>query len=294
MGEKTEITWCDHTLNPWTGCNKISPGCDNCYAAESDHRWHPTAGHWEATGPRQFRTEEYWKNPRKWARAARLAGVRRRVFVASQSDIGERRADLVPHRDRLWREVQATAEDLDYLVLTKRIDQLATMLPWDPFDPTATPWPNVFVGVTTEDAEFAWRRLRVLRQMNVARTFASYEPALGPINFVRLAPPPGVNGETFNAFTYGEGIHGLDWLIAGDESGRRRRPAQADWFRVARDQATAHGCAFHLKQWNGPDGVGLTGERSKGGKIHLPVLSDGPGTEGQAWAEFPEPVVARG
>ena len=85
MGERTAITWCDHTLNPWTGCFKISPGCDNCYAAESDHRWNPEDGHWEPTGPRQFRTEEYWKNPQKWARRARLAGERRRVFVASQA-----------------------------------------------------------------------------------------------------------------------------------------------------------------------------------------------------------------
>jgi hypothetical protein len=38
MGENSKIEWCDHTFNPWIGCQKVSPGCDNCYAeAMMDH-----------------------------------------------------------------------------------------------------------------------------------------------------------------------------------------------------------------------------------------------------------------
>ena len=38
--ENSKIEWCDHTFNPWIGCQKVSPGCDHCYAeAMMDHRY---------------------------------------------------------------------------------------------------------------------------------------------------------------------------------------------------------------------------------------------------------------
>lgn len=41
MAEKTGIAWTDSTFNPWIGCTKVGPGCDNCYAeALMDRRWH--------------------------------------------------------------------------------------------------------------------------------------------------------------------------------------------------------------------------------------------------------------
>ncbi len=39
MGEHSAIEWTDHTFNPWIGCTKVSPGCDNCYAERWDKRF---------------------------------------------------------------------------------------------------------------------------------------------------------------------------------------------------------------------------------------------------------------
>ncbi len=117
-------------------------------------------------------------------------------------------------------------------------------------------------GVTVEDADHAWRA-EVLGRAQFAVRFVSYEPALGPLD---------VDGSDFN------GIH---WLVCGDESGKVRRPAQADWFRIVRDQCEARGIAFHLKQWAGAATPGIEGPRT-GGKIHLPVL------DGRIHDAFPE------
>lgn len=279
MGRETGITWCHHTFNPWHGCEKISPGCKNCYAASTDKRW--GGDNWGKDAPRRFMSDAYWRQPLNWAAAARAAGVRRRVFCASMADVFERRDDLVPHRLRLWGLIAATADALDWLLLTKRPENAGALVPWGPFGVTpeqwiagehegmghAKPWPNVWGGVTTENQEEADRRLvHILgdesrpRTVDFAVTFASYEPALERV--------------TFDGSRGGRNwldAPGLDWIIVGDESGTGRRPADLEWVRAARDQAAAAGVGFHFKQWCGPDAAGLAGDRVKG-KIHLPVL----------------------
>jgi protein gp37 len=226
-------------------------------------------------------SDAYWRQPLNWAAAARAAGVRRRVFCASMADVFERRDDLVPHRLRLWGLIAATADALDWLLLTKRPENAGALVPWGPFGVTpeqwiagehegmghAKPWPNVWGGVTTENQEEADRRLvHILgdesrpRTVDFAVTFASYEPALERV--------------TFDGSRGGRNwldAPGLDWIIVGDESGTGRRPADLEWVRAARDQADAAGVGFHFKQWCGPDAAGLAGDRVKG-KIHLPVL----------------------
>lgn len=287
MGENSAISWTHHTFNPWSGCWKISPGCKNCYAAADDHRRHG-GKHWERTGPRLMRAEAYWRQPAKWNREAEAAGERRRVFCASLADVGELRPDLVAPRQRLFRTILETPW-LDWLLLTKRIEDLATVLPWRLGADAAafvggawgTPWPNVWLGVTTEDQEHAAARLAVLRRIPAAVHFASYEPALGPIDYTRLPDPDGLLGETFNALEAEPGAFKLGWLIFGDESGPRRRDADPQWARDARDQAEAHGVAYHFKQWCGDDVDGIAGTRVRG-KIHLPVL------DGAVHDGFPE------
>ena len=32
MGAKTAIAWTDSTFSPWWGCQRVSPGCEHCYA----------------------------------------------------------------------------------------------------------------------------------------------------------------------------------------------------------------------------------------------------------------------
>jgi protein gp37 len=85
MGTNTKIEWTDHTFNPWIGCQKVSPGCDHCYAeAMMDHRYHRVE--WGPHGERNRTSEANWKLPLRWAKAARRLGTRPRVFCASLAD----------------------------------------------------------------------------------------------------------------------------------------------------------------------------------------------------------------
>jgi protein gp37 len=85
MGENSNIEWCDHTFNPWIGCQKVSLGCDHCYAeALMDHRYGKVQ--WGPHGERKRTSEGNWKQPYRWAKAARQSGTRARVFCASLAD----------------------------------------------------------------------------------------------------------------------------------------------------------------------------------------------------------------
>jgi len=254
MGEFTSIGWCHHTFNTWEGCEKISPACKLCYAAALN-QWLRGGENWGPGSPRRFFGDAHWKKPLAWNRKAEQAGERRRVFCGSVMDIGELHPDAHTHilqndaRARLWPIINETTW-LDWLLLTKRIDTLAEMLPWFP---GGKPWLNVWVGVTAEDDEYARERITRLRAVPAARSFVSYEPALGPIDWA-----PHLTGEGRP-----------DLVIFGDESGRERRPAELAWARETRDACAAAGVAFYFKQWHGD---GVDGPRDKKGKRHLPIL----------------------
>lgn len=281
MADKTAIAWCEHTHNLWIGCEHAprdapedrpasadepvptSPECDNCYAERFDRRY--GGEHWGADAPRRLLSDEYWRKPLRWNAAAEKAGQRARVFCSSMADWaemlgGERGRLLDEQRARLWELIPRTPW-LDWLLLTKRIENAPNLLPW--YRDGGEPWPNVWVGTTCGVRSSLWRVDR-LRQVRAALRFISCEPLLEHITH-----------EEWDRALDGEYYGGIDWLIVGDESGHGRRPAHADWVRTARDAAARHGVAFVLKQWNGPLGpdVGITGTR-EGGKrtIHLPIL----------------------
>src|SRR5262249_10541241 len=117
--ENTRIAWTHHTLNPWRGCTKVSPGCTHCYAAELAKRNPAVLGRWGPGGPRVIASEAQWRNPLKWDRKAKAAGKRPRVFCASLADIFEARPELESPRARLFDLIAATP-NLDWLLLTKR------------------------------------------------------------------------------------------------------------------------------------------------------------------------------
>jgi protein gp37 len=243
MAKDSAITWTHHTFNPWWGCFKISPGCKHCYADAFDHRL--GGSHWGETAARKFFGEKHWNEPRKWARHAAARGVRERVFCASMADWAENRPDLTPWREKLYTLIDDTSHALDWLMLTKRPDDITAAAP------RGLPL-GIWLGTTVEHEDYSWRVQEILRHRAEVR-FVSWEPALGPID--HLIPS----------------WDGIDWLVCGDESGRVRRPAEADWFRAARDACERKGIAFHMKQWAGADAPGIGGRR-QGGKIHLPVL----------------------
>lgn len=237
--ENTKIEWADHTFNPWWGCQKVSPACDNCYAEAIDRRLHQGA-HWGRIGKSRLPASEHtWEQPLKWNRKAMEAGARARVFCASMGDIFEARSELDRLRARLWDLIRATRH-LDWLLLTKRPHNF-WMLPWcdEHRDHWDFPWPNVWLGVTAEDQQRLEERGRILVETSAAKKFISAEPLLGPLKLERFGPHHGPMSRH----------DGIDWVIAGGESGPKARPSNPKWFRSLRDQCEAYGIAFFFKQW---------------------------------------------
>ncbi len=221
MAKDSRIEWTHHTFNPWWGCAKVSPACIHCYA----ETWARRLGMdlWGRPQSRRYFGEDHWSAPIKWNKEAQRAGERRRVFCASMADVFETRADLNEWRKRLWPLIEQTPQ-LDWLLLTKRPQNVARMAPWN------DNWPaNVWLGTTAENQRFADRRVATLLAVNARIHFISAEPLLGPLSLVRW--------------------RGIDWVIAGGESGHGARPTKPEWVRTLRDECKDAGVAFHFKQW---------------------------------------------
>ena len=226
MGENSKIEWTDHTFNPWIGCQKVSPGCDHCYAeAMMDKRYHKVE--WGPHGERKRTSAANWRKPLQWQRAAEAAGKRARVFCASLADVFDNQADP-QWRDALWYLIRQTP-DLDWLLLTKRPENIHKMLP------TYWPLPNVWLGTTAEDEKHYRRRWNVLVRIPAVVRFISHEPALGPLGNLRARP----SGKF------------PDWIIMGGESGSGARMMNPEWARDMRDACEVAGIPFFMKQMTG-------------------------------------------
>lgn len=260
MVENSKIEWTDHTFNAWTGCQKVSPACDNCYA----EGWAKRSGlvKWGPGEKRRRTSPAYWQQPLKWNRIAERDGVRRKVFCASLADVFDNR---VPDEWRadLWLLISATPH-LDWLLLTKRPQNILKMAPHMASRPGMMwPWPNVWLGTTAENQEEANRRIPHLLAVPAAKRFLSCEPLLGPVDLTDLRGTDhqgtchrnALTGETWHpgcgsdsSTTWRDGPR-IDWVITGGESGPGARPMHPDWARDLRDQSQAAGVPFFFKQW---------------------------------------------
>lgn len=232
MAQNSKIEWTDHTFNPWIGCQKVSPGCDNCYAeTQNAHRkWN--GGTWGPHAPRKRTSEANWKLPMRWAKAARGTGKRPRVFCASLADVFDNQASE-DWRNDLWRLIRETPE-LDWLLLTKRPENIKNMLPSSWFD-RHEDWQNVWLGTTCEDQKNFDRRWSILSAIAARVRFISYEPAVGPV------------------FDISGGVMGIvpDWLICGGESGSNARMMEPKWAANVKMQCEKRKVAFFMKQMTG-------------------------------------------
>lgn len=245
MGADTKIEWARHTHNPWLGCERLSPACDHCYAADWAKRY-GEAHLWQ--GQRRRTSEQVRRQPYRWNRAALAAGERHRVFCGSLMDVFDNQVPPEWRAD-LFRTIEAT-QALDWMLLTKRPQNITKMLaacvePIDgdvPFGPLhAWPYPNVWLGTTIEDRK---RLVNAdhLRTVPAAVRFLSIEPLLGDLGEIDLT-----------------GIH---LVIVGGESGPDARPMHPDWVRSILRQCIAAGVAFFFKQW----GEWIAGEVFSEGK----------------------------
>lgn len=237
MGENSRISWTDHTFNPWIGCSKVSAGCDNCYA-ERNFGLRLGKATWGPSGTRIVTNPDYWKQPLRWNRNAEKTGTRPKVFCASLADVFEDRPDLIEPRERLWRLILATPA-LDWLVLTKRPENIAWMLPAYMPNYIAEAGlmnqeeirENLWLGTTVEDQAAADERIPELMKIPAAVRFLSCEPLLESIEPLSIKFP----GQ-------------IDWVIVGCESGPNRRPCSLDWVRSLRDRCQVDGVPVFIKQ----------------------------------------------
>ena len=268
MAEGSKIQWLSsdgatpgNTWSPWRGCAKVGPGCKLCYAEAWSKRNPKTMGVWGPDGHRARNAD--WRKPLKWDREAAAAGVRTRVFP-SLCDWLEDREDLARLRADFLDLVAATPH-LDWLLLTKRPQNWSPMVDriagtGRPGGDLATRWldgsppPNVWFGVSVEDQAHADRRLPVAGMVPAVVRWASYEPALGPVDFRRIRVPFTVHGEdgAWDSLTHTRhGLGGLDWIVVGGESGQggqQARPFDVEWARDAIRQGAEAGVPVFVKQ----------------------------------------------
>lgn len=257
MGKDSKIGWTHHTFNPWWGCQKVSPGCANCYAEGLSKRAGFSIWGNEETTTRRFFGAKHWAEPFKWNDVAVEAGERRRVFCASMADVGEDRADLVEHRRALSMLIEETPS-LDWLLLTKRPENMVRLFArWN----GAGGWPsNVWVGTSVENQEQADKRVPHLLKIPAAIRFLSCEPLLGPVDLTSIPFGDGSSTDRLNSLSgmvwrededlMSEESH-IDWLIVGGESGRHARPMDITWAEDLHEQAVVHGTKFFMKQLGG-------------------------------------------
>jgi protein gp37 len=224
VATRTAIEWTEVTWNPTTGCDRISAGCDNCYALTLAKRLKAMgAAKYQADGdPRTsgpgfdltvhaaaLRQPYTWTTPKV-------------VFVNSMSDLFHARVPLGFVRD-VFTVIDETPQHT-YQILTKRSTRLRRIA--DRLD-----WPaNLWMGVSVEDTSVL-HRVDDLRAVPAAVRFVSCEPLLGPLDTINL--------------------DGIGWVIAGGESGPQHRPMDPAWVANLRDRCAAETVPFFFKQWGG-------------------------------------------
>jgi len=264
MGANSKIQWTHHTFNPWRGCQKIAAGCAHCYADDLSARNPGVLGVFgpeDKGGRRVVASEAMWSKPLLWDRWARVGVLdgdenthiepyRGRVFCASMADAfedwqgpmmapGKQPLILGPNflassgtrlmmghvRERLFRLIDATP-NLDWLILTKRPENVRRM--W----PGSECRQNVWLGTsiaTQKDANANVPTLLSLRGL-AAVVFLSVEPLIARVDLHEAGA------------THCDERQGVDWVIAGGESGPQARPCRLDWLRLVIDRCREWDC----------------------------------------------------
>lgn len=232
MADQSAIEWTTATWNPTTGCDRISDGCDHCYALALARRLkamgqpkYQNDGNPLTSGPGFGVTMHppALEIPKRWREP-------RHIFVNSMSDLFHARVDTA-FVVGTWA-VMAKTPQHTYQVLTKRPERLTRVLSVvnETLRLPDWPLPNVWLGTSIESQAYL-RRADHLRTAPAAIRFLSLEPLLGPLPDLSFA--------------------GIDWVIVGGESGRDHRPIELQWVRDLRDSAVEAGVPFFFKQWGG-------------------------------------------
>ena len=215
MAQHSGIEWTESTWNPLTGCTKISPGCQHCYAERMALRLQAMGQPNYANGFKLTLHERVLEKPIEWK-------TPQVIFVNSMSDLFHK--DVPVNFIQQVFDVMRRANRHRFQLLTKRSERLLELSP-------QIDWPeNVWMGVSVENADYTFR-IDHLRQTGGRIKFLSLEPLLGPLNNLNLS--------------------GMDWVIVGGESGPKARPIAEEWIVDIRDQCRNAKVPFFFKQWGG-------------------------------------------
>lgn len=269
MGFKSEISWTESTWNPLRGCTKVSAGCKNCYAMGVAERFsgpgmpyeglaHKVAGKAEWTNkvmlvPDKLLEPVRWKKPRL-------------IFVNSMSDLFHEGVPteyiinvlaivaacpqhtfqiLTKRPERMKRVLKILETAITFYIdatgdMPQVNEQMRTLAAVPGF--RCWPLPNVWIGVSVEDQKTADERIPLLLETPAAVRWVSYEPALGPVDFERIAVVEkddgtdtgfdvlrGAQWRWVDQGEYGRECNSLDWIVIGGESGLHSRPFDPQW-----------------------------------------------------------------
>ena len=271
---KSKIEWTDVTWSPITGCTKISPGCQNCYAERMSKRLAGRCGYPKENPFAVTLHPDKLGEPLKWKKP-------RRVFVCSMGDLFHEDVPFWVIDDVI--DICDRASQHTFLILTKRIERA-----YGYFDSTsnrveAFEKAGCWLGITAENQAMADERWPILLQIPAAVRFVSVEPMLGPVDVGKYLGmvsgcqthcPTTKNACRLHSWECSDAHDnrkGIDWVICGGESGPGARPAKIEWIRDLKNQCVTAGVPFFLKQMH------------IGGKmVKMPEL------DGEVWREMPD------
>lgn len=263
----SKIEWTEETWNPITGCTKISPGCQNCYAERMSKR---LAGRHGYPADEPFRVTFHWdrlSHPMKWKKP-------RQIFVCSMGDLFH---ESVNGRfiNQVWMTIRNASKQHTFIILTKRPQRLkwwtetaAKYKHW----PAEDIWPpNAWLGVTAENQEQADKRIPILLQIPAAVRFVSVEPMLEPVSLRWASWEPIKRDRTTHHL---DGLRRLDWVIIGAESGpKARKVDNTHILNLLLQCSDAHVPVFLKQAW------------INGKLVKMPHFG------GQVWDQFPAPAA---
>ena len=263
MSKNTAINWAEHAFTPWEGCTKRSQGCAHCYAEVRDNRdLSGTGNHWGPGVSRKPMSDDYWKQPLSWDRAAVEMGTHPIVLAGELSDWCDDDPG-VPEgaRKSMWELIRRTPH-LRWALLTKRTENIAQFLPED----WGEGWENVLLGATVENRA-ALSRIDDLRAIPAKARYLSIEPLLEDLGEIDLSA--------------------IDWAICGGESGCDARVFRPEWAESILRQCQEQGTAPWIKQL-GAKPIYL------GRELHLTDLDkngdERPSNNGENWDRWPVEV----
>lgn len=215
MAQKSKIEWTESTWNPVTGCNKVSAGCENCYALRLANRLQKMGNTKYVNGFDLALHESCLNDPISWKKPMY-------IFVNSMSDLFHKDIPL-EYIQKVFAVMNSCSRHI-FQVLTKRAERLesiADKVLWSE---------NIWLGVTVEN-ETCKGRIQHLRNIPARIKFISFEPLLDDVGLLDLSD--------------------IDWAIVGGESGWKARPMQEDWVINIKEQCERQSTLFYFKQWGG-------------------------------------------